>query len=197
MNYEEKYYKYKNKNQNLYPLLALTLTLTPTLTGGATKKKKQPILDKTKYLELLYTIQNSLQDRGSNFWYSPTGKIIAKNIDKTLAYNSLIKRVEDDEDYINTIAYSINIIFHPNHITDQKKGPLEISIAAHLIKKDPQEGIIYLKSVNKPITIYYRADELRKFKLSHLRNLILAINKNKINDSKIYYYHNVKNIVER
>jgi hypothetical protein len=184
MNFKENYYKYKKMNDKLRRQLNLSKAKIE-----ATKK------DIDKYTKKLQKLKNKLMDKGLYFWFTKFGKVIAKNIDKELARNSLIKKIEDDEeDYMNTNVYSVSISFIPEEIMSEEKGALEITILEYTVKT--KNYSVYLQSQPKSqIRIYYKYDEIKKFKLSHLKNIIIGISNNKINSSKIYHYKDIKSIV--
>ena len=171
MNYQEKYEKYKLKN----------------MTGGG---------DKDKYLKKLLMLKEKIKQKGFSFWFDSEGHILSKHVSDTDAKRKVLKKINSDyESYDGNIIAKIDINFLPEEILSDEQGGLELNIEVYKIGKEGKNISLSLRDENRSLMrVYYKYDELKKFKMSHLKSLAVAlINKKikKVNAFKFYHYDDV------
>ena len=135
----------------------------------------------------------------SNFWsLTPSsGKLLTKDIDDEKANKKIIKKIiEDKNKWENEILAEALIDFYPKYILDNDKGGISITINVNKVIFNGNKISIQQRDKDKSIiTIYYKEDELKYFKLSELSKIVLIMINNKmkkVNPFKNYHYSDIK-----
>lgn len=145
-----------------------------------------------KYLKQLYKIQQKLiKDQLLSLWFNSNGYLIAKSNDPTTSQQKVLQKIKKFEDeFIGEILINVEIEFLPTEIMSDKQGGLELNI--HINRVDQVGKYIALALKNKTgslMRLYYKYDELDKFKLSDIKKIVLLLLDKTIIPHAFTYYH--------
>lgn len=185
----EKYYKYNIKCDKLESAIWGNKNIQH---GGKDKLSNE--------MKQLMKLNKKLKEKGFNYWIDEDGNVIAKNVSKDDALIEAEKKIFKKMDkYNNTDMANISINLLPDEINSDDQGPIEINIQILKIKVT-EKGIRFTLRNNKNslMRIYYKAEEISEFKLSHLSNYASMLINNeikKVNSLKFYHLDDVKDFL--
>lgn len=176
MSYNEKYIKYNEKCKELEMLIDFLQK------GGQNNET----------LRKLMKINKKLKEKGLSYWIDEDGKILAKDILIDDAKRKFLKKVTKDiNEYIGKNVANVNIHILPDQLEDDETGVIEIFIEVVTIKKMTKNISLNLRNdKNSIIRIYYRPNELDRFKLTHIKIFAEALLNGIIKKTDPFkYYH--------
>lgn len=178
--FEDKYIKYVNKIK--------------LQTGGSKK-------DKNYYLQKLLDIQKKIKEKGYVYWFDEEGKLLACDTYDTKAREKILKQIKKNkDDWAGKITVTIIISLDSKEIMDEETGGLELKIRVNkTIYNGSSISIPARDEEASLMKLYYKYDELKKFKLSDLKKIAIFMGQMKmkyIDPFKFYHYKDIKKYLE-
>ena len=158
--------------------------------------------DETKYLKLFKKIKTNVKDKGNVLWFDSDGTLLKKGTSFSETKQSIIKKIKKDKKVWNgEVICSINIRFVSDDIMNAESGAIDIAIDVDQIYVKGDFLAIHQKDeTNSLMRLFYRYDELDKFKLTDMKRLALMMIKNdmkKVNAFKFYHYEDVEKFLKK
>lgn len=151
-----------------------------------------------EYIKKLNKIKKQLDKKGYYFWFDKEETLLSKNVDKKLAKIKFLNKVKKTNSYDDKFI-AIEISVDKNNIMNDNTGGLELIISIEKIKqRNNGLGTELIDDKNNIMRLYYRYDELDKFKLTDLKKIAsMMLNKKikKFSSLKYYHYEDIKKLI--
>ena len=138
-------------------------------------------------------IEENVVKKGKNHWYDHTGKLIINGNNGASTKKKLIDIIKQNKKkYIDKNIMHVSVVFYYDQdlFLDKTMGPFEIQSVIYVVKE--VLGKISLQLNDKSgslVRIFYSLNEMKYFKIMHMKKIAILAGSGKLKTTLIKYYH--------